>query len=160
MTDNNRKETNMTIKTAVEILQGAASTISKPDKWARGWYALNEDGDHVDPADEDAICWCILGAMLKVADLPTATVGAKLVWHDPQSLEFKKARDALKDVLMGDRGLDWVRNEFTRLERGCLGNEVPVISFANDHAHKMGENCLIINACTLAVHDIEQQETT
>ena len=150
----------MTIRTAVEILQGAAHTISKPDQWARGWYATTDEGVHVDPSAYDATCWCTLGAMLKVADLPTMDVGATTEDDDPQLVEFAKARRALVDVLVSDRGLDWVRNEFTRLEREYLGHEVRIISFANDHAHKMGENCLIINACTLAVHDIEQQETT
>ena len=149
----------MTIKTAVEILQGAASTISEPDNWARGWYARNHRDEQVDPTDLDAKSWCILGAMLEVADLPTATAGAKLVWTDQQALEFVKARNALKNVLVSDKGPWWVRREFKNVD-DLERNEVRVISLANDQAHDMGENCIIINACTLAVHDIEQQETT
>ena len=50
-----------------ELLIKAKAVIADPKHWTKGWYAHNAEGQDVEPAEPDAVCWCSLGAIVKVA---------------------------------------------------------------------------------------------
>ena len=50
-----------------ELLIKAKAVIADPKHWTKGWYAHNAEGQDVGPAEPDAVCWCSLGALKKVA---------------------------------------------------------------------------------------------
>ena len=50
-----------------ELLTKAKALIADPEHWTKGWYAHNAEGQDVGPAEPDAVCWCSLGALEKVA---------------------------------------------------------------------------------------------
>ena len=50
-----------------ELLIKAKAVIADPKHWTQGWYAHNAEGQDVEPAEPDAVCWCSLGALKKVA---------------------------------------------------------------------------------------------
>lgn len=52
---------------APDILREAAALIEQPGRWSKGFYALYADGGACDPLDPEAVCWCALGAIVKVA---------------------------------------------------------------------------------------------
>lgn len=50
-----------------ELLTKAKAVISDPKHWAQGWYAKDAKGQSVGPRKPEAVCWCSLGALEKVA---------------------------------------------------------------------------------------------
>ena len=50
-----------------ELLTKAKAVIADPKHWAQGWYAKDAKGQSVGPRKPDAVCWCSLGALEKVA---------------------------------------------------------------------------------------------
>jgi len=44
----------------------AKKLISDPKKWTQGWYAKNNHGQYTWPAHEDAVCFCSIGAVIKI----------------------------------------------------------------------------------------------
>ena len=52
---------------AVEVLRKARALISDPARWTRGNYASGPDGKPRRPLDRDAVQWCALGAIGRVA---------------------------------------------------------------------------------------------
>ena len=44
-------------------LRAAKALISKPENWTQDEYAKNSDGDGTDVNDDDAVCFCALGAV-------------------------------------------------------------------------------------------------
>ncbi|KQS84282.1 hypothetical protein [Rhizobium sp. Leaf383] len=63
------------------VLERAQSLIRDPKNWAKEAYARDENGSDVterdcnlyEATDPRATCWCSVGAVLKVADLPIST---------------------------------------------------------------------------------------
>ena len=53
--------------TTVEILEKARDLISDPERWAKGYYAHDKDGDYVPPRDGNACKWCAAGATIVVS---------------------------------------------------------------------------------------------
>jgi len=51
--------------TTAEILTAARSLISKPENWTQGEYARDSSGERVSEHDQDAVCFCTIGALLK-----------------------------------------------------------------------------------------------
>ena len=39
--------------------------LRDPAHWAKGCYAYNSDGESVAPESEQAVCWCLIGAIKK-----------------------------------------------------------------------------------------------
>ena len=52
-----------------EILVAARELISQPERWTQGAYARDLNGLRVSPGGPNAVCWCAIGAMAKVAGL-------------------------------------------------------------------------------------------
>ena len=50
-----------------ELLIKAQAVIADPEHWTQDWYAHNAEGQDVGPSTPDAVCWCSLGALEKVA---------------------------------------------------------------------------------------------
>ena len=50
-----------------ELLVKAKAVIADPKHWTQGWYAKDAEGKSVGPRNPDAVCWCSLGALDKVA---------------------------------------------------------------------------------------------
>lgn len=49
--------------TTVEILRSVRSLIATPEKWTRDQYARRADGARTHALADDAVCWCLLGAV-------------------------------------------------------------------------------------------------
>lgn len=51
-----------------DILDRAADLISPKGAWTnKGYYAFNAAGETVEPEDPEAVCWCLAGAIDRVA---------------------------------------------------------------------------------------------
>ena len=50
-----------------ELLTKAKAVIADPKHWAQGQYAKDAKGHPVGPAEPDAVCWCSVGVLEKVA---------------------------------------------------------------------------------------------
>lgn len=53
------------------ILRDAADLIEPPGRWTRGTLARDEHGLPVAAESPDAVCWCALGAVQRVASADT-----------------------------------------------------------------------------------------
>lgn len=49
-----------------EFLIKAKALIDSPEKWTTGQLAKNSDGWTVSPEDDDAVCFCSVGALERV----------------------------------------------------------------------------------------------
>lgn len=76
-----------TIKQTLEI---ALSIIEDPKRWTRSAYARKKNGDPIDPIENDACCWCAIGALIKA---------------DGDQDNYLQALYALNDASMQYRGL-------------------------------------------------------
>jgi hypothetical protein len=56
---------------ALEILIAARAVIDTPEKLARGYYACAANGRPVRHDDDDAACWCLLGAIKRAGGYRT-----------------------------------------------------------------------------------------
>src|ERR1700743_869307 len=52
--------------TYLEILKDARELIADPSRWTQDSYARDVDGKTTDPINPDAVCWCAVGAIMKV----------------------------------------------------------------------------------------------
>lgn len=50
------------------ILRKAARRLSKEGTWTQGAYALDANGDSIDPGMPNAVCWRVGGAIIREAD--------------------------------------------------------------------------------------------
>lgn len=49
--------------TTLEVLRAARALVDTPEKWTQGVYATDSDGNTVPPEDDDAVCFCLSGAL-------------------------------------------------------------------------------------------------
>lgn len=79
--------------TPAEILRKARALIDTPEKLARGVYARDAKGKAVPPYSPDAVCYCVVGAIMRVggfgdriaagiAALTRAVIGPVPTWND------------------------------------------------------------------------------
>lgn len=54
----------------MRTLAEARMKITAPERWTRGEYARDGDGNPCAPNDINACCWCSMGAIEAVADNP------------------------------------------------------------------------------------------
>ncbi|MBO9108771.1 hypothetical protein J5288_08650 [Agrobacterium sp. S2/73] len=54
----------------VHILKEARALIADEKNWIQGYYSSDEEGVYVRPHEPEATCFCSVGAMHKVMDLP------------------------------------------------------------------------------------------
>ena len=60
----------------LEILRKARKLIEDPERWTKGQFARDTDGEPLSNGfDSDAVCWCAAGAIEHVSNLD-CTVGA------------------------------------------------------------------------------------
>lgn len=52
------------MKPATEILLSAAFVLTPPENWTQNYMARNKRGDGRYYSAPDAVCWCVVGAML------------------------------------------------------------------------------------------------
>jgi hypothetical protein len=50
-----------------EILRAARELLSEPHRWTTRFLARNGAGQRVEPTSPAAVCWCLNGALSKVA---------------------------------------------------------------------------------------------
>jgi hypothetical protein len=72
--------------TPVEVLRGARELLADKKRWARETYARDAEGNSVESLSRDAICWCVAGAIERVA---RGTAGPFL----PALLAFARANE-------------------------------------------------------------------
>jgi hypothetical protein len=56
-------------KQMLEDLCAVRELLDRPSRWTKGAFARNDAGVVVSPLSENAVCWCLLGAMHKVTGL-------------------------------------------------------------------------------------------
>ena len=70
----------MTHMTDMELLEAVLDLLSEPTRWTRKAFARNQRGTEVPPQDDEAICWCLQGAVIhfwgKRRDPPESLVKA------------------------------------------------------------------------------------
>lgn len=63
---------------AREVLTETRALLANPMHWTRGTLARGGDGRVVDPLSNDARCWCLQGALTRVALARPHSHGAKI----------------------------------------------------------------------------------
>lgn len=51
---------------ASELLRAAGDLLEQPGAWTQGFYARDAKFQQVPPENENAVCWCALGAIEKI----------------------------------------------------------------------------------------------
>ncbi len=54
-------------KSPAEVLGAAADLLESPGAWTQGQCARGEDKSWPNPEDEEATCWCGVGATMRIA---------------------------------------------------------------------------------------------
>lgn len=67
-----------------EVLLAARELIATPEKWTKGEFARAADGRKAHSLDEEAVCWCLVGALTNV--ISTRPGGADLAAEARQRL--------------------------------------------------------------------------
>ncbi len=44
--------------------------LADPARWTQGWFARDVYGSEVDIHEQDAVCWCLIGAIYKCYEDP------------------------------------------------------------------------------------------
>lgn len=63
------------MKKPSEILIGARELLASPAQWVKGYYAFNKSRDMREVGDDDATCFCMIGALAKSAGSFTGVGG-------------------------------------------------------------------------------------
>lgn len=58
----------MTPRQIINVITKARRLLSKKEKWTRGDYATDKNGQSVDPKEKKAVCFCAIGAVERYAD--------------------------------------------------------------------------------------------
>jgi hypothetical protein len=81
--------------------------LDSREKWCQHTYAMDADGYIVDPTLEDAVCWCIDGAMKKCygsSMLParfyerTADYSCSVTYNDDPKRTWEEVHALLKEL--------------------------------------------------------------
>lgn len=64
------------------VLREAADLIEPPGRWTRGWLARDRYGWGVLPLSIHAVCWCVRGAIHRVAPSHDLMLGAVMAAGD------------------------------------------------------------------------------
>lgn len=51
-------------------LEEIYTLLSDENRWTRGKYARNKEGVGVPPESEEAVCWCLTGAIERIGQTP------------------------------------------------------------------------------------------
>lgn len=80
-----------------EFLIGAKKLIEDPTKWTRGWFAKDFNGEHISAIDENAVCFCSLGALERYDGQPLPINKYHPLTGEPYNSRF--AQDYLVEVM-------------------------------------------------------------
>lgn len=64
-----------------QIIQGARQLIADPKDWTQHDVAANSSGHVVDPVDDDATCFCAVGAVLRAGQEYPEPIVEKVLNH-------------------------------------------------------------------------------
>jgi hypothetical protein len=92
--------------TPLEVLRGARELLSDPKRWAKKWFAKGSLGFDCDALSPDAVCWCVAGAIERVAagrsQAYREAIGAFVAANHielPRTTEDDEERDELQGML-------------------------------------------------------------
>lgn len=54
--------------TVADVVREVRNLLADPDRWTQGDFAQNAMGDAVPAWANEAVCWCLVGAIEKVCD--------------------------------------------------------------------------------------------
>lgn len=92
--------------TLYEVLTKAQDLIRDPKHWTKGSFAINKNGNRVDPSSDKAFCFCMVGAIYRTGSdrnkeseainvLSTQTTGgAILVFNDSPTTSHEEVMSA------------------------------------------------------------------
>lgn len=86
------------MSTTRDILIKARTYIEDPAHWTTKTYARDAEGNDVAALDDDAVCWCSAGAVIKAAD----ALNASSPWSAVRML----------DHVVSDLHPGWITPEF------------------------------------------------
>jgi len=78
--------------------------LDSPEKWTKQWYAYNKEGRRTNCSDDDATCWCLMGAVAKcygsnikeekqIIQLLNKETGGNVVeWNDNPERKFDEVK--------------------------------------------------------------------
>jgi hypothetical protein len=75
---------NNTEPTVLDILTSARAILTEPTSWTQGVYARDENGESIEPYEDEATCFCLWGALKAAASrFPTSVHwGAQLAVYN------------------------------------------------------------------------------
>jgi len=96
----------ITSKSVRTILEEAAELLRSPDSWTQGELSRAEGGAYVNPLRQDAVCWCLEGAIFRamgkaerfspVMDHVRKTLKAEpCIWNDRENRTHAEVLKAL-----------------------------------------------------------------
>jgi hypothetical protein len=105
---------------AVTVARDVRALISDPDRWTTCAYARTAIGTKCAPLDPQAVQWCALGAVVRIADdarlermiagaLCTAAADLGIGYGSPASINDQRGHDAV--LKMYDRAIELLEQE-------------------------------------------------
>lgn len=94
--------------TPVEILKAARELIAKPERWTRGCGARDASGEDVEARSDAAICWCAIGAIVRVSDdnpVPAEMLLRRVLPDGGFISSFNDSHDHAEVVALFDRAI-------------------------------------------------------
>jgi hypothetical protein len=90
-------------------LLAVRALLSGPEKWTKVASARNSLGATVTPDDEDAVCWCLNGAIFKTArnytlchyEIRKYLPGSIVNWNDAKARTFEDVTRLLDKAIAG-----------------------------------------------------------
>lgn len=88
----------------------AHELLSSPDKWIKGTLARNKDGQWAGIKDDNASCWCALGAIYKCYGFATKIATAQIIkltsklncniapWNDAPGRTYEEVVGLLREL--------------------------------------------------------------
>lgn len=79
--------------TLVETLEKARDLIAQEGKWTQGWFARAANGDAVIAECDDAVCFCMAGAIKRVTDKNSMYIRALTTVQDAVGMNVGSFND-------------------------------------------------------------------
>ena len=57
----------------LKILKNVREKLYDTDAWIQGTYALDKKGKYIHEQSEEAVCWCLVGAIYSICGYETST---------------------------------------------------------------------------------------
>lgn len=70
------------ILSAIDLVTAMETLLATPDKWTQRHLARTSKGNPIGPQEDNAACWCLMGAAYKTAsDREQWSVVRTAMWH-------------------------------------------------------------------------------